>query len=331
MGAGPAGATCLHAVPCLTMLPKYMLPLAAVLLAACQPADAPTESVPLPKVSQVLLVSVDGLRGDALAAMPNLRALEPRAAWTDALETVVPALTGPAHLALFTGADVTKFGVTTNGLNASVGAALLLNGATSMFRWTADRDAGTAAVVSAAFIPPADLASARALLGLDTILTVTADPDSLMDRAVALLNAPGAPAVVFVHLPSVDEAGHAHGWLDAGGALGAAYRAEVGRVDAALGRAWSAIAARVDAGDVAFVVTADHGGGQGEACVAGIAATHEHCTAHAGDRQVPLVMVGTPVAARRLPAGSRLTQVAPTIAGMLKAAPSPSWRADDAF
>lgn len=307
-----------------------MVPLAAALLAACQPA-APTDTVALPKVSQVLLVSVDGLRGDALAAMPAMRALQPRAAWTDRLEGVVPALTGPGHLAMFTGADVTKFGVTTNGLNSSVGAALLLNGATSLFRWTADAGGGTAAIVSASFISPAELASARALLGLDTIVTVAADADVLLSAAVEMLGAPSRPAIVFVHLPSVDEAGHAHGWVGADGMPGDAYRTEVARVDAALGRAWQAIAARVDAGELAFALTADHGGGHGEACVTGIAASHEHCTAHAGDRQVPLVLVGTPVTPRRLPDGTRLTQLAPTLAGMLRAAPSPSWRADDGF
>ena len=78
----------------------------------------------LPAVTRVVVISIDGLRGDAVAQMPALSALESRAAWTDSMQTVVPSLTVPGHLSMFTGRDVTSMGVTTNTLDQSAGLAL---------------------------------------------------------------------------------------------------------------------------------------------------------------------------------------------------------------
>src|SRR3954470_12924983 len=55
----------------------------------------------LPAVNRVVVVSIDGLRGDAVSKMPALAALESRAAWTDSMQTVVPSLTVPGHLSMF--------------------------------------------------------------------------------------------------------------------------------------------------------------------------------------------------------------------------------------
>lgn len=294
--------------------------LGAALLAACS-GDSPAPTAPITghTVDRVVLVSVDGLRGDALRLMPNLWALARQGAWTDSATTIVPSLTLPAHLAMLTGRDVSTFGITTNGLSQQSAMALISNGATTIFSWADVAGGSSAAVVGASLVPAGQREDVRNLLGLGELAVSDLDASHVADAALPLLAVPGgpkAPRVVFVHLSDVDLAGHASGWVDAGGALGAEYVSAAGRVDDAIGRLHDAVAAEVAAGRTLLVVTADHGGGAGVGCTPGVDPTHEHCTASPADVTIPMVLVGS-VPAERLAGHPRLTQLARTLGGAL--------------
>ena len=84
---------------------------------------------------------------------------------------------------------------------------------------------------------------------------------------------------------------------------------------------WKALEQSVDAGDVALVVTADHGGGHGEGCVAAMPAAREHCTAEPADRTIPFLLLAKSVTGRRLAGQPTIMQVAPSVAKMLGASP----------
>ena len=271
-----------------------------------------------PPVHRVVLVTVDGLRADALAHMPALSALRARAQWSDSMQTVVPSLTVPGHLSLFSGRDVTTLGLTTNSLDETAALALLMNGATSIFQWVRSSGGTSTAIIGGSLVPPSQLETAKAFFGLNSLISAPEATSSIVNQAIGVATDASAPTILFVHISAVDAAGHSAGWVDGNGSLTAAYVAAVADVDAGLARLISALDPAIAAGEVALAITSDHGGGHGEGCVAGIAATHEHCTAHDADRRIPWLLVGASVTPGRLIGNPSITQGAATLANLLK-------------
>lgn len=307
---------------------KYPKLLAAALCAAlpacgADRAAAPSDDAPSPAASRVVLVSVDGLRGDALRHMPALSALRARAAWTDSMLSVTPSLTVPGHLAMFTGRDVTDFGLVSNTLDRAAGATLVFNRATTVFQWVRSSGGTSAALVGASLVPAAQLSEAGEFFAIDEVVSVGAEPATIGAQAVAVATRASAPTLLFVHVPTVDFAGHDHGWIrtdtiaaDGGDVLGAHYLEAVRAADAAIASLWQALQPAIERGEVALVVTADHGGGHGDGCVSGVDASREHCTASDEDRAIPFVLLAKD-ATGRLAGRPAITSVAPTIARLL--------------
>jgi hypothetical protein len=302
--------------------PTLVFALCAVAASACGESAPTAQQSSLPAVERVVLVSVDGLRGDALPAMPTLTALTQLGAWTDGMETVLPSITVPGHLSMLSGVDVTQLGIRSNAIDTTQALALATAGWSTVFNWVHGGGGTSAAVAGAMLIPPALRASTHQFLGVDTMIATDVDGATIMDRALAIEGSTGHPTLLFIHLPDADLAGHASGWIvpDAGptDVLGSDYLAAVRLVDDQLARLWAVLEPKVERGEVALVVTADHGGGHGDGCTSGVPAYREHCTAAAADRTIPFVLVAKGVAPQRLAAGARVTQVAPTIAGMLR-------------
>ena len=293
---------------------RTLLLIASVASAACS-TDAVSPSGPALRVDRVVLVSVDGLRGDALAGMASLAALIPTAVWTDRARSVDPAITLPAHLSMLSGRDVTDLGVVSNTLDAATAATLIFSGVSTVFSWI---EGPSDAVVGASLLPAETIEAARVFLALRRVTAVGLDDAAIMSAALDALAAADAPDVLFVHLPGVDLAGHTHGWITGDGALGAEYLAAVHRADAQIARLHAALASDIAAGTAALIVTADHGGGHGDGCGAQ-PAEREHCTTHEGDQLVPLVLLASGATPRRLDGEPSITRVAPTIAGLLGA------------
>jgi arylsulfatase A-like enzyme len=291
--------------------------LAALVLAGCAELKmAPVEEYPV-TAQRVILISIDGARADALPYLPTVAALTPRAVWTDAMQTVLPALTLPAHLSMLTGRDVTQNGITQNTMDAGIAAVMRLNGMTPMFEWARVADVRSAAVAGMSLIPIAQRAEAQAFFGVDTLVATDGDAPALASAAVSVLRADTSVRMMFVHFPDADFAGHSSGWISAEGTHTAAYRAALARVDTAIAALWTEIASSVDAGHTALIVTADHGGGHGESCNTGEAPTHTHCTAHPGDRLIPFVLIAKDATPAKLTGEVTITQVAPTVGALL--------------
>ncbi|NUO63061.1 MAG: sulfatase-like hydrolase/transferase [Gemmatimonadaceae bacterium] len=308
--------------------PRTALALLAltVSVVACDGALTASRAASTTPVDRVILVSVDGLRGDAMAHMPALSALRDRGLWTDSMRTVLPSLTGPGHLSMLTGRDVSALGITSNDLDVRNALALQMNGASTVFAWVHGAGGTSAAVAGAALVPPQQIADAQRLFAVDTLMAADLAEDSVRAQAVTLLTAAHAPTLLFVHFSGADLAGHDSGWIvpgaksaDGADVLAPYYLAAAARVDTAIAGIWSAIAADVEAGRAALIVTADHGGGHGDHCVATpeVPGFREHCTAAGGDVRIPFVLVAKGVAHSKLPASARITQVAPTIAKLL--------------
>src|SRR5690606_41486338 len=90
---------------------RWSAPLLALLLAAC----AGTPDAPPPRPT-VLLVSVDGLRADAIGsgAMPTLDALAERGVQARWMTPSYPTLTFPNHYTLVTGLRPDHHGIVNN-------------------------------------------------------------------------------------------------------------------------------------------------------------------------------------------------------------------------
>ena len=278
---------------------------------------APAENEGLP-ARRVVLVSVDGLRADALAEMPALSALRARAQWTDSMQTVVPAITVPGHLSLFSGRDVTTLGVTTNDLDERAAIALLMNGASSIFQWVRSAGGRSVAIIGGQLVPAHQLGTAQTFFGLDALHAAPEATHAIIDQAIGVATAVDAPEILFVHIGAVDAAGHGAGWVGTDGRPTTAYLAAIRDVDAQLARLTAALEPSLAAGELAFAITADHGGGDGAGCVTSIPASHEHCTAQPGDRRIPFLLVGSGLPVGRLAGTPSITRVAPTLAELLR-------------
>jgi arylsulfatase A-like enzyme len=236
-----------------------LLTAAALAAAGCSAryvrAGAPprSEHAPPAAVSRhVLVVSVDGLRPDAIDAFgaATLQRLVREGSSTLSARTIHPSKTLPSHTSMLTGLPPERHGVLWNNVATAATDAIELPNIFSIAR---ARGYSTAAFFSKAKFQP---------LQLEGTLDYSQAPGGLFgkwssDRTVAdvaeyLTSA--RPNLLFVHLSDVDAAGHRSGWMSA------EYGRAVMRADRAVDRLMTLAAATFGAGNFAAIVTADHGG-----------------------------------------------------------------------
>lgn len=255
--------------------------------------DRPTA----PAASRVVLVSVDGLRADALERFrpPTLVRLAEEGASTVEARTVVPSLTVPAHLSIFSGVSPASHGVFNDQIRLTPEMARL----EPVFRRVHDDGRASAAFMSREG-PLRGFEAAlgcKLAFGLDSLTLVTADGLAVADTAGPSLADPSLD-VVFVHLPDPDLAGHEYGWSSP------EYRAAVLRADSALARV---VGRATEASDsVLVMVVSDHGGG-------GAYGDFQHGSTSPEDMLVPVVLWGSGVLAGRDLSGASILDVAPTV------------------
>jgi predicted AlkP superfamily pyrophosphatase or phosphodiesterase len=226
---------------------------AALLAAGCAFASLPGagDARPAAHVRHVVLISIDGLRPDAIeaAGAATLRGLVRQGAYTLEASTISPSKTLPSHTSMLTGVGPAKHGITWNedrvGETGRVGVPTVFDLADS------------AGLDAAAFFGKAKF---RHLVG-------TGNPGfwATAPRGAEVLLSPRmvedverylkyrGPELLFVHLSDPDIAGHTTGWMSR------PYRAAVRRADAAVGRILRSARARYG-DDFVLIVTADHGG-----------------------------------------------------------------------
>jgi arylsulfatase A-like enzyme len=263
-----------------------LLGVLALLPGACGkgPPTAPP-SPPAAAPRKVVIVSIDGLRGDAAqAAAPNLASLAGRGASTWRAQTVVPSITLSAHASMLSGDTPGIHGMTGpdwDPRQAPIPVPTVLALAREV-------GLGTAMVVGKsklAYLNPP---------GSTDVFVVCGSDDDVATRA--LVEILSGTDLVFVHLPDTDLAGHEHGWMTA------PYMAALSRADAALGRLLDAAPP-----PTTFIVTADHGG-HGK----------DHGSAASVDVTIPWVIAGPAVKnGWALTGPVRVFDTAPTAAVLL--------------
>jgi len=232
-------------------------------LAGC--ASAPRSAVPATDVAPLLLVSIDGLRADAVGRgeMPNLDRLAAegvRAAW---MNPSYPTLTFPNHYTLVTGLRPDHHGVVHNTMRVqslgsfrskdkqAVGDSRWWSGAAPL--WVSAEKAG---LRTATMYWPGSEAEIDGIRPSHWRLydgSVTAN--QRVEQVLAWLDLPAAerPRLVTLYFNQVDEASHEFG--------PGSVQAHAGRVlvDDALGALRQGLAARGLLDAVNLVVVSDHG------------------------------------------------------------------------
>lgn len=211
----------------------------------------PAKTPAAPRVSRLLVVSVDGARPDVLlrANTPVLRALMERGSFTMWAATTDLAVTLPSHVSMLTGVTPERHGVTWNGDVPSGPSPHPLR--PTLFDLAKRAGLSTAMVAGkskfAALARPGSLdrwyAPKRGSVG-DAAVAGT---------AVRWVHA-YRPQVLFVHFPDGDRAGHDHGWGSA------EHVRAIEGADRALGRVLQALAVRRLLDSTVVLVSADHGG-----------------------------------------------------------------------
>jgi arylsulfatase A-like enzyme len=210
---------------------------------------------PLPGASvsrNVVVVSVDGLRPDAIDAYraPTLQRLMREGSYTLSASTIHPSKTLPSHTSMLTGQPPERHGVLWNNVATADADSIDLPNIFSVAR---AHGYSTAAFFSKSKFQP---------LQLRGTLDYSQAPGGLFGRwssertmsDVAAYMETARPNVLFVHLTDPDAAGHRAGWMTD------AYGRAVLSADAAVNRLVGLAERTYGTGNFSLIVTADHGG-----------------------------------------------------------------------
>jgi hypothetical protein len=208
-------------------------------------ADATPTSGP-PALTGVLLIAIDGLRPDALqlADTPNLDRLIETGAVSWAAQTVLPSVTLPGTTSMLAGSSPEVHGVRWNVYDLERGYVPL----PTVFSVAHDAGLSTAMIVGKAKLEHIAVPGTVDTYGY----VIGSDADIAGFAAENLRQVP--IDVMFVHLPGVDSAGHAHSWLSE------PQLEAVTRADAAVEILLSALEELGKLENTLIILTADHGG-----------------------------------------------------------------------
>jgi predicted AlkP superfamily pyrophosphatase or phosphodiesterase len=219
---------------------------AALVLWACggsspaAPTAQPPPTAPTPAPARILVMSVDGLRPDALpmADAQNVLALAARGSYTWQAQTISPSNTLPSHTSMLTGVTPALHKITWDDYLPANGKLTVPTLFTAL---KAVGDTTAMVVGKEKFMTINDAG------GVDAYVLSARGDDDVANQAIVQIVA--GYSLVFVHFPDVDLTGHARAWLSAD------YMARVKSVDTAIGRVLASVPA-----NMTVIVTADHGG-----------------------------------------------------------------------
>ena len=242
-------------------------------------------------VNRLALISVDGLRRDAVTAdqMPFLFEAQHKAMMVKEALTIVPSITLPSHTSMLTGTDISTHGVDWNSYIPERGQVQVT---------VLTRILTNAGVVSGAFFSKAKLYH---IFGRDHTSMVdeartAGDASELVDHAIAFFRESGK-RFAFIHFREVDAVGHGSGWKSA------QQLAAIHSIDQQVARLVRDLQSTPGWATTVVVVTSDHGGhGYG------------HGSASLEDRRIPWLAFGPPISGQQIIEDTLITyDTAPTV------------------
>lgn len=204
-----------------------------------------------PRADHVIVISIDGLRPDAIQKAPasTLLALIRQGAYCAKAQTIVPSITLPSHASMLTGLDYARHGVTHNDYKpGSVEHPTILSIAKESGRTTAmffakDKFHYLVRPDSVDYLYGDEP-------GRDTCETSAGG----IGKAFGQAWAEKKYALTFVHIKEPDSAGHGAGWMSE------AYLEAVRKADEGVAAIVEAVRKSGRWEKTAILVTSDHGG-----------------------------------------------------------------------
>jgi arylsulfatase A-like enzyme len=213
--------------------------------AAC--ADVQRDAI----TKHVIVISVDGLRPDAIAAFDArvMQRLLREGAYSLDAQTVYPSKTLPSHTSMLTGVVPEVHGITWNS-DRTAGSGVMET--PTIFELARRGGLSTAAFFSKAKLrhlqKRGTLDHSQAPAGLEVYTATRTVEDAVRYMRFR------KPSLLFVHIAEPDAAGHNFGWM------GRAYGLAVRRADGAVGQILAAAEGVYGAGGYTVILTSDHGG-----------------------------------------------------------------------
>jgi predicted AlkP superfamily pyrophosphatase or phosphodiesterase len=285
--------------------------LLASLTAGCAPPPrpaAPARTPPGRVTDHVVIISVDGLRPDAIERFGavTMQRLMREGSYAPDAQTILPSTTLPSHTSMLTGVDPGVHGITWNSDEIEKLGYVHVPTVFGLARAAGFR--------TAAFFGKSKLNHVHAPHTVDYIHSLDSSlpwrhSGRRTARAVAQHLARERPNLLFVHLVEADYAGHLFGWM------GRAYGNAVAEADAAVAALLAQADARFGRGQYTVILTADHGGHG-----------RTHGTDLAEDTTIPWIVWGEGVrGGTKLSFGVRTTDTAATVLWLLGVAVPEGW------
>lgn len=209
-----------------------------------QPTPSIT-STPQRGIRRVIILSVDGLRPDAieLAPMPNLLGLMKISAYSLAAQTVRPSATLPAHASMLTGLCPSRHGVDWNDYLPQNGIAQGID----LFDL-----AHAAGMRNVMYVGKEKLQQVTDASNIDRFVFINDRDKVIMQNLLA--DFPQDFGMLFIHFATTDDMGHVYGWLSP------EQFSVIFRADEAIGELLSALDTYGLRDETLLIVTSDHGG-----------------------------------------------------------------------
>lgn len=216
-------------------------PLSTLTLIAL-PTITPT---PQPAARRVIILSIDGLRPDAiqLAPMPNLMNLMQSSAYTLTAQTVHPSATLPGHASMLTGLCPAKHGVDWNDYLPQNGIAQGVD----LFDIT-----HAANMQTVMYVGKEKLQQVTDAASVDKFVWINDRDKVVMQNLLA--DFPEDFGVLFIHFATTDDMGHVYGWLSP------EQLSVIFRADEAISELLAALDTKGLREETLLIITADHGG-----------------------------------------------------------------------
>lgn len=255
---------------------------ALALLGTTAPAALAAERPDSTDSRHVVVVSIDGLRPDAIEeyGLETLQWLMERGSYAIEASTINPSKTLPSHTSMLTGRPPEEHGITFNRALEGMGVVEV----PTVFELARQKGYRTAGFFSKAKFRHLDRPGAYDYRQV---------PSSNADNWMATRTVPDAvqymrhrrPNLLFIHIGETDYAGHTAGWM------GSVYGMAARRADGAIERIVEAADETYGVGAYTLIVTADHGGHG-----------HGHGSESDEDRLIPWIIYGKGVQAGTRPA-----------------------------
>lgn len=253
---------------------------------------AATEEPPSSKIKRVIIITYDGLRGDAVTAAPmtNLMEMMRNGAYTTTARTINYSVTLPAHASMLSGLCQSKHGVDWDVTTYYKGYAKGVD---------IYDEAHAAGLKTVMIVNKEKLRQLAEPETTDVFKIVYGVEAEIMNAAIEQI--PQGFDLMFIHFGSPDARGHKYGWM------GDAYLKALREGDAELGSLLVALDEYGIRDSTLVIVTADHGG---------------HDRGHVGtmieDLLIPWVAYGPGVQPGQLIGPVSIMDTAPTVAYALE-------------